>query len=111
MAEPVDTPCEQAAAVIGGRASEHLARRSLLQAQLSAKRDEAATRMQAQQRRRLEQQRAMAARKSQPAREQTWSSGAREPEPKAPLLEPKVASMQPKPPAAKRVGGGYARKR
>ena len=121
-----------AAAVIGGRASEYLARKAVMQtAQANARKEKdlAATRVQAHQRRRMQAKQAEDARKAKEAKlkkQETdqrfadWATGANV---EATVGLDETLSKQsgglgklsreaaPKPPAQKRTGGGFVRKK
>ena len=116
---------EDAAAVIGGRASDYLARKALMSAQTqkaNAERELAATKMQAHQRRRMHAKQAEDQRLAQQPKvkqEVAWATGKNvEPGKKSraeSLLAPpkgNVVTHKPTPPSKpKRTGGGFARKR
>ena len=122
---------KEAAAVIGGRASEYLARKAVMQtAQANARKEKdlAATRVQAHQRRRMQAKQAEDARKAKEAKlkkQETdqrfadWATGANV-EATVGLDETlskqsgglgKLSQAAPKPPAQKRTGGGFVRKK
>ena len=117
--------------MIGGRASEYLARKAVMQtAQANARKEKdlAATRVQAHQRRRMQAKQAEDARKAKEAKlkkQETdqrfadWATGANV-EATVGLDETlskqsgglgKLSQAAPKPPAQKRTGGGFVRKK
>ena len=106
---------EHAAAVIGGRASDYLARRALdssLMQKQAAEREAAATRMQAHQRRRMEaakveEKKAEVAHRNKPVVWATNKSAKGVGANALPLPKPHLVPKSP----PKRTGGGFTRKR
>ena len=107
---------DEAAAVIGGRASDYLARKALMTAQQvkeDVERAAAATKMQAHQRRRLQAKQAEDKRLAalpQAPKDVVWATGINAAPGKKSRSEELVAKPAP-PSKPKRTGGGFSRRR